>query len=81
MNNLDQKIQEIINKYKIKEEELQRQLYELEARQKILEQNLEQQKEILKQTFGTDNTDELNKIKEKYEKELEKLIEKIEQYL
>jgi len=81
MNNLDQKIQEIINKYKAKEEELQRQLYELEAQQKILKENLEQQKEVLRQTFGTDDINELNNIKENYEKELLKLIEKIEQYL
>ena len=76
---LNQKIQDILNQYKIKEEENQRKLYELEAQQKILEENIEQQKQVLKETFGTDDLDKLKEIKNQYEKELLVLIEKIEQ--
>jgi len=77
--NLDQKVQEILNKYKLKEEETQRQLYELEAQQKIIEQNLNQQNEALLQTFGTNDIEEIKKMKLNYENELKKMIQKIEE--
>ena len=77
--NLDQKVQEILNKYKLKEEETQRQLYELEAQQKIIEQNLNQQNEVLLQTFGTNDIEEIKKMKLNYENELKKMIQKIEE--
>jgi len=79
--NLNTKIEEILNKYKAKEENIKKRLYELEAQQKILEQNLEQQKEALRQTFGTDDINEIQKIKEQYEKTLQELIQKIENTL
>jgi aminoglycoside phosphotransferase family enzyme len=78
INDLDQKVQELLSKYKSKEEEIQRQLYELEAQQKLIEQNLNQQKEILRQTFGTDDIEEIKKIKEQYESTLQEMIKKIE---
>jgi uncharacterized membrane protein YqiK len=77
-NDLNQKVQTILAKHKAKEEELQRQLYELEAQQNLLEQNLNQQKEVLKQTFNTDDINEIKKIKEQYQNTLQEMIQKIE---
>jgi len=75
---INAKVEEILNKYKLKKEEIQKKLYESEARQKILEQNIEQQKEALKQAFGTDDINQIKEIKTQYEKTLQDLIQKIE---
>ena len=74
-------INAILEEFKNKEDEIKKNIYELEVHKNMVEQNLEQQKQVIQQQFQTTDIEQLQQIKLQYQNELKSKIEEIQKFL